>query len=173
MNEITTTTASDRSRGRLSRRLRRLVVGVAALVLGAGAAVGPFASAANADVNLQYPWTYSTWTFGNCRIWTGDQASPQMYAIGDTTVQCSSYHNIAVYTKLYRNGVLVATSANPYSYFPNTWYVHDVPTAPIHCGGSASWYTLSWVSIDGSAWYSKPSPTAPFTPSADSTCPTG
>ena len=70
-------------------------------------------------LNGQFP-TWSTWTFGNCRIWTGDQASPQLYAIGDTTVKCSSYHNIAVYTELLRNGALVATSANPYSYFPNT-----------------------------------------------------
>jgi hypothetical protein len=167
MNQITTTTAPDRTRGRLSRRLRRLVIGLAAVALGAGAALGPFASAANADVNLQYS-TWSTWTFGNCRIYTGDQASPQLYAVGDTTVQCSSYHNIAVYTELVRNGVLVDTSVNPYSYSPNTYYVHDVPTAPyrgaLGCG-RATWQTVSWVSIDGSAWYSgQPSPASGWEP---------
>ena len=164
MNEVTTTTASDRSRERVSRRLRPLVVGVAAVVLGTGAAVGLFASAANADVNGQFP-TLSTTTWKDCRIWAGDQASPQLYAIGDTTVLCNSYHNIAVHTRLYRNGVLIATSANPYSYFSNTKYVHDVPTAPIHCGGSATWYTYSWFSIDGSAWDFLPSPPGPFAPS--------
>ena len=33
----------------LFRRLRRLVIGLATVALGAGAALGPFASAANAD----------------------------------------------------------------------------------------------------------------------------
>lgn len=167
MNEITTTAASGRGRGCRSRRLRRLAIGVAgaasALVLGAGASVGVFASAASADVNYQYP-TWATTTLSNCRINIGDQWSPQSYAIGDTTVKCSSYHNIAVYTELYRNGALVDTSTNPYSYFPNTSYVHDVPTAPYRCGGSATWYTASWVSIDGSAWRGWTSPPSGWTP---------
>jgi hypothetical protein len=164
MNEITTTAAPGCGRERFSRRLRRLVIGLATVALGAGAALGPFASAANAEVNGQFP-TWSTWTFRDCRIWTGDQASPQLYAVGDTTVQCSSYHNIAVYTKLVRNGVLVATSFNPYSYFPNTYYVPDVPTAPNRVCGWATWQTVSWVSIDGSAWYSgQPSPASGWAP---------
>ena len=43
----------------------------------------------------------------------------------------------------------MATSARPYSYFPGTTYVHDVPTAAMHCGGSASWYTVSFIVLDG------------------------
>lgn len=166
MNEIATTVSGHGRRYR-SPRLRRLVISVAgaasALVLGAGAAVGIFASPANADVNYQYP-TWATTTLSNCRINIGDQYSLQSYAIGDTTVYCSSYHNIAVYTQLYRNGVLVDTSANPYSYFSNTAYVHDVPTAPYYCGGLATWYTESWVSIDGSAWRAWTSPPSPWKP---------
>ena len=49
MNEIMTTAAPGCGRERFSRRLRRLVIGLATVALGAGAALGPFASAANAD----------------------------------------------------------------------------------------------------------------------------
>jgi hypothetical protein len=60
---------------------------------------------------------------------------------------------------------MVATSANPFSTVWNTRYLHDVPTAPIHCGGIAAWYTYSWVSIDGSAWQSFKGPEAFWAPS--------
>ena len=162
MNEITTTPASGRSRGRRPRRLRRLMTGVAvavaAMVLASGAAAGAFAPSANADVNTQGLWAWAS--MSDCTIHIGDQYSQQGYAIGDTTVYCSSYHNISVYTQLYRRPqggsyTLVATSYRPYWTFWNTRYVPDMATAAV-CGGPDvhAWYTVSWVSIDGSAWRS-------------------
>jgi hypothetical protein len=162
MNQITTTPASSRGQWAPSGPLRRLMISVtgavSAMVLATGAAVGAFAPAANADVNTQGLWAWAS--MSDCTIHIGDQYSRQGYAIGDTTVYCSSYHNISVYTQLYRRPpggsyTLVATSFNPYSTFWNTRIVHDVPTAPV-CGGPDvhAWYTLSWVSIDGSAWRS-------------------
>jgi hypothetical protein len=141
---------------------------LALLIASTGAALAVSlagAGAASADVNLQYASTYGIAYMSNCTITVGDQYSPSHYAIGDTTVKCSSNHNIWVYTQLYRNGTLIANSPYPYSYYPDTAYVHDTPTTAIRCGGAATWYTVAWVNIDGTGWKGWYSPSAPFTPS--------
>lgn len=154
---------ADRPRKSQSRwgRLALLIASTGATLAVSLAGAG----AASADVNLQYANTYGIAHMSNCTITVGDQYSPSHYAIGDTTVKCSSYHNIWVYTQLYRNGTLIANSPYPYNYHPSTAYVPDTATTAIHCGGAATWYTVAWVNIDGTGWLGWYSPSAPFTPS--------
>jgi hypothetical protein len=144
--------------------LRSAIIGSASVAAGLVTALGLFASAAGADVNRATNG-YGTVAISNCHMYIGDQASASRYAIGDTTVTCATPHNIWLYTELVRNGSVVATSVNPYSYFPGTTYVHDVPTAAMHCGGSASWYTVSFIILDSGAWRSWKGPAESFTPS--------
>lgn len=143
---------------------RRTITRSLTVLAGLVATLGLFASVASADVNTTTNG-YGKVAISNCHMYIGDQASASRYAIGDTTVTCATPHNVWVYTELIRNGSVVATSANPYSYFPDTTYVHDVPTAAIHCGGSATWYTISYIIIDGGAWRSWSGPQESFTPS--------
>ncbi len=146
------------------RRTRPLVVRGLTLIAGLAAAVGLFSSAARADVNKTtngYAWA----TLSNCTIYAGDQASPYNYGIGDTTVECGSHHNLAVYTVLYYNGAPIAYSKAPYSYYANATYVHDVPTNPVHCLAVGLWFTRSWISIDGGAWHYKDGPVEQWAPS--------
>jgi hypothetical protein len=136
------------------------------VLIALAAGLGFFASAASADVNTTPGHSvYGTATMSNCTVYVGDQASPSGYAIGDTTVRCGSHHNIWVYTELFRNGVLIANSHSPYTYYANALYVHDVPTTPIHCGGAANWYTVSYVSVDNGVWSGWQGPTGTWTPS--------
>jgi len=147
-------------------RFRRRVARGLAVFAGLAAAAGLFTGTARADVNRtpgQSAWGWAT--ISNCTVYIGDQASPSLYAIGDTTVMCGSHHNIWVYTVLYRNGSVIASSKAPYAYYANATYIHDAPTTPIHCGGAASWYTVSWVSVDNGVWSHWQGPTASFTPS--------
>jgi hypothetical protein len=162
-------------RHRLARHLRaascqpgrrRVISRVLTVIAGLAAALGLFASAAKADVNTTpNQSTYRTATISNCTVYVGDQASSSRYAIGDTTVRCGSHHNIWVYTQLFRNGVLIANSKYPDAYYANATYIHDAATTPIHCGGAASWYTVSWVSVDNGIWSHWQGPAAPWTPS--------
>jgi hypothetical protein len=144
--------------------LRPAIARSVSLLAGLAVMLGLFASAASADVNRTTNPYWGQVNILDCHMYIGDEASSSRYAIGDTTVKCAYPHNIWVYTELVRNGVVVRTSANPYSYFPDTTYVHDVPTGAYRCGGNASWYTISYIIIDGGAWRSWYGPTGPFTP---------
>jgi hypothetical protein len=148
---------------RLSRWTRPFVVRGLTLIAGLVAALGLWASAAQADVNTTtngYGWA----TLSNCTIYAGDQWSPYNYAIGDTTVRCGSHHNLAVYTVLYYNGAPIATSNPPYTYYANATYVHDVPTTPVTCVATGSWFTRSYISIDGGSWHYKDGPVESWAP---------
>jgi len=134
------------------RRTRSIVVRGLTLIAGLVAALGLLASAAQADVNTTsngYGWA----TLSNCTIYAGDQWSAYNYAVGDTTVRCGSHHNLDVYTVLYYNGAPIAYSKSPYTYYANATYVHDVPTNTVVCVAYGSWFTRSYVSIDGGSWH--------------------
>ncbi len=162
MEEITTSEVpvpTKRLTARLGRRARTLA---ALVVMGTMLGAGIAATTGTAGAAVAYTSVSAEHHLGNCNIWSGDYANSPGVAIGDTTISCSSYHPIAAYTYLYRNGVLVAQSGE--AYYSSTSYIGDVVTASINTAyysnryttcnsGRAVWQTASQVWIGTSGWW--------------------
>jgi hypothetical protein len=158
MDEITATAAPDRSRGRHSRRLRRLVIGLAmaacALVLGTGTASAG---------QLTYNWSpyihYQEWQGyfgGDCTIRSGPVYDPYkssygFAAIGGGWLSCATPHTYQIWVQEYFS----PTQAGPYYQKGTTGYyaASNYGTSAIVGSGRACgtgwWFTRVTVSASG------------------------
>lgn len=155
MNEITTTATRERSRGRLSRRLRQLAIGAA----GAACALMLGASAASADSwwSPAYPPRVSVGNFGgDCTIRSGpvyDSNPPAQGwgVIGGGQLACATPHTYQMWVQEYFSKTNAPGSyyrvATTGGYRPASDYGGYAATSRI-CG-SGYWFTRVIVSASG------------------------
>ena len=153
----------------IAPRLRRAATTIAALVALAAAALSAgVAAPAQAQVNTEYPGTYSYYPWGDCHVMVGDVKWSPAYAVGGADVSCDHRRgSITTKVDLVRwdgaRAVVVRTSGWTTGY--GVFATSTLTSPPYRGGGFAWWYTTVTVNVDGSQ-HTFASPWAPFAPAA-------